>query len=177
MTFADLIGMLRRRPDLAWLLVADLGLSAGLVSLGLGAFGGHVACYLCVAQRALLLATAPVALVAGVRFGQRGGGVAAVTALLLALSGLAVALFQSFVERRADLACDAPVVPGWLEAAVQRLGDLSPFLFGIDGACGAAALSLFGVTLANLGALAFAAMVVAGVWGGMQAAASGRFRL
>lgn len=163
------LAILRRRPDFAWLIVADLGLSAGLISFGLSAIGGYAACHLCIAQRALLLAVAPVALLAAIRFGRCDGGIAARLVLLLALAGLAVALFQSLVERRADLACDAPIVPGWLEAAVLRLGEVSPFLFGVDGACGAAAVGIAGITLANLGVLVFAAMLAAGVWAMGQA--------
>lgn len=159
-----LFALARRRPELAWFLVADLGLSAGLVSLGLSALGGFAACYLCIAQRALLLAVAPVAIVAGVRSGRSGGVASGGLALALAAAGLSTALFQSVVERREGLSCDAPVAPDVVEAAVLRLGELSPFLFGVDAACGAAMVGFMGVSLANLGALAFAAMIAAGLW-------------
>lgn len=172
MTFADLLALARRNPALVWFLIADLGLSAGFLSLALGALGGFAACYLCVAQRALLLGIAPAAIAAGVWIGRTPGLAAGVLTLALGAAGLAVAVFQSVVERRPGLSCDTPVAPGFLEAAVLRLETLSPTLFGVDGGCGAAQVALFGVSLANLGALAFAATLAAGVWalrrGGLQ---------
>ncbi|TVQ58963.1 MAG: disulfide bond formation protein B [Rhodobacteraceae bacterium] len=159
-----LLALARRRPELAWLLVADMGLSAGLVSLGLSALGGFAACHLCILQRAALLAVAPAAIVAAVRFRRPGGGAAAGLTLALAAAGLWVAVVQSVIERRAGLACDAGAIPQALETAALGLGALSPFLFGVEASCGAARVAVAGVSLANLGALAFAAMIGAGLW-------------
>ena len=121
-------------------------------------------CPWCVLQRAIYIAIAAAALLGLAWRRTAGRRVAAVLALLLALSGMASALWQHFYAA-ASQSCNLTLADKILNAL--RLPTLLPDVFEPRASCADAAVSLFGVSydfwsLAGFVLVAVLALVVLG---------------
>jgi disulfide bond formation protein DsbB len=130
------------------------GLDAGLVAIAvvcLGAVGaalvtqyryGMDPCPWCVLQRAIFVALALAALLGLVWRRVSGRVVSGVLVLLLALSGVAAALWQHFVAASSS-SCNLTLADRIMSAS--KLPTLLPDVFEARATCADAAVSLFGV--------------------------------
>src|SRR5262245_46479523 len=136
--------------NLAALIVALLG-AAGSLWLSLGM--AYIPCPLCYYQRAFVLGTAGVLLMA-LLTEERGSASISLLALLLAAAGLGVAAFHVYLEAVGKLECPA----GWLELGTAPQQSLAMFIVL--------------VLLLAIAGIRRPAMVVAVMVGGVLAAAS-----
>lgn len=127
----------------------------------LGLFGGGLvfshalhlaACPLCIWQRLLYLVLAALLLL-GWRFGAPR--LIALLGAVAAAGGVTVAGYQVWLQRFAVDANCAAQQPWW-ERVADRLGELSPFLFGGSGLCADPAWKFLTLSIADWSLLAFA---------------------
>lgn len=133
-----MIAALLRRPGLVLALIAALalaGVGAALVSQHVY---GMEPCPWCILQRVIFLAIALVCLV-----GFASTRVAALLAVLLALSGIAAALWQHF-QAAASSSCALTVADRIVSA--MKLDSLWPDVFLARASCADAAVSLLGIS-------------------------------
>jgi protein dithiol:quinone oxidoreductase len=124
------------------------GIAAALVSQHVYAMEP---CPWCVLQRLIFVAIGAVALV-GLLWPARVGGLAAGVALLLALSGLASALWQHFVAA-ASASCNLTLADRIVSGT--GLDNLLPDVFAARANCAEAAVDLLGVPYAFWAAALF----------------------
>jgi disulfide bond formation protein DsbB len=143
-----------------------LPLFAIVAALSFGAVGAalvsqHVyamePCPWCVLQRLIFLAIGAFALLGLVWRGPAGGRVAGTFALLLALSGVAAALWQELVAAK-SASCNLTLADRILGAT--GLDRLLPDVFEARASCADAAVSMLGVPYAYWAAAAFVVCVV-----------------
>ena len=125
---------------------------------------GMEPCPWCVLQRLVFAAIGMVALLGLLWRGATGRRVAAAFAMLLALAGLAAALWQRFVAER-SASCDLTLADRIV--AATRLEVLLPDVFAARASCADAAVALLGVPYAMWAAALFgicAAVMARAVW-------------
>jgi disulfide bond formation protein DsbB len=130
------------------------GVAAALVSQHVY---GMEPCAWCVLQRLVFLAIGAFA-VLGLLWPERLGRLAAVVALLLALSGLAAALWQHFVAA-ASASCNLTLADRIVSATT--LDSVLPDVFAARANCAEAAVDLLGVPYAFWAAALFVLCVLA----------------
>jgi len=109
-------------------------------------------CPWCVLQRLIFLAIGAFALLGLVWRGPAGSRVAATFAFLLAIAGIAAALWQHFVAAR-SASCNLTLADRVITAT--QLDRLLPDVFEARASCADAAVNLLGVPYAMWSALAF----------------------
>ena len=119
---------------------------------------GMEPCAWCVLQRLIFLALGAVALLGLVWRGRTGSLVVASDGLLLALCGLASALWQHFVAAR-SASCNLTLADRIVGATT--LDNLLPDVFVARASCADAAVDLFGVPYAFWAAALFVLCAVA----------------
>jgi disulfide bond formation protein DsbB len=115
-------------------------------------------CPWCVLQRLIFVAIGVFALLGLVWRRPAGSRVAATFALLLAVAGIAAALWQHFVAAR-SASCNLTLADRVMSAS--QLDRLLPDVFEARASCADAAVNLLGVPYAFWSALAFAVCAVA----------------
>ena len=113
---------------------------------------GMQPCAWCVLQRLIFLALGAVALLGLAWRGRTGSLVAAADGLLLALCGLASALWQHFVAAR-SASCNLTLADRIV--STTKLDTLLPDVFEARASCADAAVALFGVPYAFWAAALF----------------------
>jgi len=113
---------------------------------------GMQPCAWCVLQRLIFLALGAVALLGLAWRGRTGSLVAAVDGLLLALCGLASAVWQHFVAAR-SASCNLTLADRIV--STTKLDTLLPDVFEARASCADAAVALFGVPYAFWAAALF----------------------
>jgi protein dithiol:quinone oxidoreductase len=148
-------------PRQLWLLLAGIG--AGLVvgSLTLTAWFSLQPCHLCIFQRLVYLLLAVVGLAAGLLSPRPATRWVGGIALPLAAGGLAVAIYQSWLQAQpaGSVSCVGGD-PSLIERLVEWLGQLQPELFLATGFCADVQMTILKLSLANWSALGFAACLV-----------------
>ena len=114
-------------------------------------------CPWCVLQRLIFIAIGVFAVLGLVWRGPAGSRVAATFALLLALCGLASALWQHFAAAK-SASCNLTLADKVMSAT--QLDRLVPGVFEARASCADAAVSLFGVPYAMWSALAFVVIAI-----------------
>lgn len=117
-------------------------------------------CYLCMFQRLLFLGILLALLVACWRWPQRGTTLAMLAiALLIALWGVGVAVYQSWLQwfPQLELSCGAGS-QNFMDITVEWLGRLWPTLFMATGLCEDDTFKILWLSLANWSALSFLAV-------------------
>jgi protein dithiol:quinone oxidoreductase len=119
-------------------------------------------CPWCVLQRLIFLAIAVFAVLGLVWRGPAGSRVAGTFALLLAVAGIAAALWQHFVAAK-SASCNLTLADRVMSAS--QLDRLLPDVFEARASCADAAVNLFGLPYAIWSALAFVvcAIVLLGI--------------
>jgi disulfide bond formation protein DsbB len=115
-------------------------------------------CAWCVLQRLIFAAIGAFALLGLVWRGSAGGRVAGTFALLLALCGVAAALWQHLVAAK-SASCNLTLADRIVTAT--QLDRLLPDVFEARASCADAAVDLFGVPYALWAALAFVVCAIA----------------
>lgn len=154
-----------RLPDAAtlWLMIGGGAALVVAASMGLGHLLDVPPCHLCIAQRAMLVAVVPLAVVAGLSWRGVAGLVAGMAVAAAATSGLVIAVRQSWLERQPPeiaAGCIGLFQPTPTERLAQTLGDAVPWLFAVEGVCDEIGPTLMGLSFANGGLLVFAAILV-----------------
>lgn len=121
---------------------------------------GMEPCAWCVLQRLIFLGVGVVALVGLAWRSARGSRVVGSVVLLLALSGLASALWQHFVAAR-SASCNLTLADRIVGAT--QLDSLLPDVFSVRASCAEAAVSLLGVPYAFWAAALFLVISVGAV--------------
>ena len=143
-------------PLFAFVAVYSIGVvAAALVSQHVF---GMQPCPWCVLQRLIFLAIGAFALLGLVWRGPAGGRVAGTFGLLLAISGLAAALWHYFVASN-SASCKLTLADRIMTAS--QLDQLLPDVFEARASCADAAVDLFGVPYPMWAALAFVICAVA----------------
>jgi disulfide bond formation protein DsbB len=144
----------------AWLfgLVALISFGAVAVALVSQHAFAMEPCPWCVLQRLVFLAVGVFALLGLAWRSTIGSRVAATFALLLAIAGIAAALWQHFVAARST-SCNLTLADRIVTAT--QLDRLVPDVFEARASCADAAVNLLGVPYAFWAALAFLACAIA----------------
>jgi protein dithiol:quinone oxidoreductase len=153
-------------PRRSWGLIAALSASVALASLILTPLLALDPCHLCIVQRTLFLLLALVATAAAFTTPQRlsarllGG-----LSVILSATGSAVAVYQSWLQWQPPdtVSCISSAL-SLIEQAVEWLGERLPTLFLATGFCEDRELVIFGLSLANLAALLFTALLALTLW-------------
>jgi len=146
-------------PTRAWFAAVSLGV-AGLVAAGMALqqLVRIAPCPLCIAQRALYLVIALLAL-GGVLW-PRAARLWLAAIAVPSLSGLAIAGYQSWMQAYPHLAPECSYTdPNLIERAVDWLGMQWPSLFLATGFCSSRDWEFLGGSLANWSLLVFATLV------------------
>jgi len=114
-------------------------------------------CPWCVLQRLIFVAIGVFAVLGLVWRGPAGSRVAGTFALLLAIAGIAAALWQHFVAAK-SASCNLTLADRVMSAS--QLDRLLPDVFEARASCADAAVNLFGLPYAMWSALAFVACAV-----------------
>ena len=138
--------------------VALLSFGAVLVALVSQHAFAMEPCPWCVLQRLIFVAIGVFALLGLVWRGPAGGRVAGTFALLLALAGIAAALWQQFVAAK-SASCNLTLADRIVSAS--QLDRLLPDVFEARASCADAAVSLLGVPYAYWAAAVFALCAIA----------------
>ena len=155
--------LLRQNGRLFTLLMAAGCLTLALLSVMMTHLWMLNACYLCIFQRFLFMAVTLTLLIACWRWRDRlAGGAALVVSTLIALGGLGVATYQSWLQwfPELELSCGAGS-QNLMEQTVEWLGRLSPTLFMATGFCEDDKFKIFALSLANWSLLCFLALSLA----------------
>lgn len=157
--------------DDAWDVWRDIPLKAWYAALALGCFGvvavglmlqhllSLAPCPLCIFQRLLYLLVGMLA-VPGLLC-RRSQPVVGRLILLVALAGVAVALWQTWMQAYPDLAPACNFAdPNAIERLVYWLGGVWPDLFLATGLCTSRDWTLFGLSMANWSVFLFAGIAV-----------------
>lgn len=146
-----------------WWLLAALCAGLAVGSLVLTSWFELQPCYLCIFQRLLYLLLAIAFLAAALLTPRPAARWAGFLALALALTGLGVALHQSWLQLQppGSVSCMGGE-PGLIEQWVEGLARLSPELFLATGFCEDAQMVILGLSLANWSALGFIACLALG---------------
>jgi protein dithiol:quinone oxidoreductase len=115
-------------------------------------------CAWCVLQRLIFLAIGVFALLGLVWRGAAGSRVSATFGLLLAVAGIAAAIWQHFVAAK-SASCNLTLADRVVGAT--RLDQLLPDVFEARASCADAAVNLLGIPYAMWSALAFALCAIA----------------
>ncbi|MFW5680875.1 MAG: disulfide bond formation protein B [Pseudomonadota bacterium] len=155
-----------RLPDAStlWLVIGGGAALVVAASMGLGHLLDAPPCHLCIAQRAMLVAVVPLAVLAGLLWRRAVGLGAGMAVAAAAVAGLVVAVHQSWLERQPPevaASCVGLLQPTPTERLAQTLGDAVPWLFAVEGVCDEIGPTLFGLSFANGGLLVFTAILVA----------------
>ncbi len=150
-------------PRQLWLLLAALcaGLVAG--SFLLTAWFSLHPCHLCIFQRLLYLLLACFGLAAGLLAPRPATRWVGFFSLPLAAGGLAVAVYQSWLQAQpaGSVSCVGGD-PSLIERLVEWLGQLRPELFLATGFCAEVEMTIMKLSLANWSVIGFAACLVLG---------------
>jgi protein dithiol:quinone oxidoreductase len=138
-------------------LVAALSLGVVVAALVSQHAFGMQPCPWCVLQRLVFVAIAVFAVLGLVWRGPAGSRVAATFALLLAVAGIAAALWQHFVAAR-SASCNLTLADRIMSAS--QLDRLLPDVFETRASCADAAVDLLGVPYAMWSGLAFVVCAV-----------------
>ena len=153
------------KPRHLWLGLAIC--SAGLVvaAVVLTAWLDLHPCPLCIFQRLLYMIISVLSLVAFLAWRNAAGMLAALLALLAAVSGVAVAGYQVWLQAQpaAMFTCGG-ANPNLIERLVDWLGQKLPSLFLATGICGDKELVILGYSIAAWSAVAFAASAAVIAW-------------
>ncbi|HSC64547.1 MAG TPA: disulfide bond formation protein B, partial [Caldimonas sp.] len=114
-------------------------------------------CAWCVLQRLIFAAIGVFAVLGLVWRGPAGGRVAGTVAFLLAIAGVAAALWQHFVAAK-SASCNLTLADRIVSAT--QLDRLLPDVFEARASCAEASISLLGVPYAIWSALAFAVCTI-----------------
>jgi disulfide bond formation protein DsbB len=157
--------MIRPTTRQLWFFIAAgcLGLVVG--SLALTAWLDLHPCHLCIFQRLLFMGLAVFGLLAGLLGCRPAARAAGVFVALIAVSGVAVAGYQSWLQAfpASSIACGTGS-QGVLETLVEHLGSWLPSLFLATGNCADEELVILGLSLANWAGLAFLGSLVIAGW-------------
>lgn len=153
------------KPRYIWLGIASTSAVLVVASLILGAWLKLHPCPLCIFQRLLFMIMSVLALAALLGAKRPAGRVAGVLTLLTAISGVAVAGYQVWLQAQpaAMFTCGG-ANPNLIERLVDWLGQQLPSLFLATGICGDKELVILGYSLAVWSAAAFVVSAVASVW-------------
>jgi disulfide bond formation protein DsbB len=143
-------------PLFAFVAIASIG--AVVLALVTQHAFGYEPCPWCTLQRLIFLAIGAFALLGLVWRGGTGGRASATFALLLAVAGIAAALWQQLVAAKSE-SCNLTLADRIVSAT--RLDQLLPSVFEARASCADAAVSLLGVPYAYWSAAAFAVCAVA----------------
>ncbi|MDO9226599.1 MAG: disulfide bond formation protein B [Pseudomonadota bacterium] len=145
-------------PRSLWLVLAAACAGMFVTSLVLTAWQNLHPCHLCIFQRLLYLLLAVIGLLAGWLSQRPAMRWLGFFALPLAAGGLAVAVYQSWLQLQppGGVRCVGGD-PSLIESLVEWLGQIQPELFLATGFCEEAELIILGLSLANWSALGFAA--------------------
>lgn len=129
-------------PRQSLLAIAALAI-AGVVAALVGQYGFDMRpCPWCILQRVMFVLIALLCLLGALLPSRPAQRVAAAATVLVALLGIAAALWQHFVAARST-SCNLTFADKLLGAL--RIESLSPGLFGITGSCADAKVDLIGV--------------------------------
>ncbi len=144
-------------PRRLWLLMAGAAAVLTVASLALTAWQNLHPCHLCIFQRLLYLLLAGVGLVAGLLAPRPAARRVGFLAIPLAAGGLAVALYQSWLQAQpaGSVSCVGGEL-GLIERLVEWLGQLRPELFLATGFCEEVEMTILKLSLANWSVLGFA---------------------
>ena len=141
-----------------------LAVALPLAAVGAALFTQHVwdmqPCPWCVLQRVVFLAIALACVIGLLWRGTVGRTLAAGASLLLAISGMAAALWQHFVAA-ASASCNLTLADRIIGG--MRLDSLWPDAFSARASCADAAVNLFGVPYEFWSLLLFAGLAVVSV--------------
>lgn len=148
-------------PRQLWLLLAAGSATLAVASLVLTVWLNLHPCHLCIFQRLLYLLLACVGLAAGLLLPHPVARRVGFLALPLAASGLAVAAYQSWLQRQpsGSISCVGSEL-GLIERWVEWLGQLQPELFLATGFCEEVEMTILKLSLANWSVLGFAVCLV-----------------
>lgn len=151
-------------PVRAWFATLALG-AVGLVAIGmeLQVLLSLAPCPLCIFQRLLYLVIGAVALLGAIFPAGRlaWGGLIG----LAGLGGLAVALYQSWMQAFPELATECGYAePNTIERLVDTLGMQWPSLFLATGFCTSRDWVFLGLSMANWSVLIFPALAAFALW-------------
>ena len=150
-------------PRQLWLFLAGLCAVLVVASLALTSWYGLHPCHLCIFQRLAYLLLACVGLAAGLLVPRPATRWVGFFALPLAAGGLAVALYQSWLQAQpaGSISCVGGQ-PSLIERLVEWLGQWQPELFLATGFCADVEMTLLKLSLANWSVLGFAVCLVLG---------------
>ena len=154
------------RTSLVWLGMGIIGIAIGIASVVLTTWLRLDPCHLCIFQRLLMLLYGTLALATA--FVVWRGSRALIPGTLVALTsltGVATATHHSWIQAHpADGASCIGGTSGPIESLIEWLGEHMPSLFLATGFCEDTSFQLFGLTLANLSLLSFAALTAVTLW-------------
>ena len=156
--------MKRIPTPLLWLAIALTGMALVAGSFIMVAWLKLQPCPLCVAQRTLFMLMGVAALAAFFAHRNLAGRVAGGLAVLTALSGVAVAGYQIWMQHQPANMFSCGAETNFVEDIVYWLGQHVPVLLDAPGVCQDTALLIFGYSLAVWALVAFVACAVLGLW-------------
>ena len=112
-------------------------------------------CYLCIVQRILVFGLAICFALAAVFYHRAAQRILVLLSALISLGGMVASGFQSWEQWYPELLSCTGTKPNLIELAVERLGDLWPFVFMPSGLCHNKELVILGLSLANWSFVAF----------------------
>ena len=143
-------------PRLMLSAVSATSLALVVVAVLMGEWLHLAACPLCIFQRILYLLLAGLALIAALLPQGRGRTLVVFVALVVALGGVAAAVWQSWLQAFPNPALECSYSdPNMIERLVDWLGMQWPRLFMATGFCSSKEWTLVGLSMANWSVLAF----------------------
>ena len=121
------------------------------------------ACPLCIVQRMLYLVIAVAALFGAALASEPGVRVfAALLQMIIAAAGAAIAGYQIYLQQH-PFSASCGDGSSWWERLVEQAGQLIPLLFKAEGLCSESTWPLFGISIVEWSALAFAGLFIFGL--------------
>lgn len=159
--------MSQGRARIVWAALVAVSVGAVAVSLAVTEWRFLEPCHLCIFQRLLFMLLAVSTGIATLGGAHLVGRVAGALAALVAALGVGVATYQSWLQHEAveSLVSCTGGEPGPIERLVEWLGERWPTLFMPSGFCDDPGATFLGLSLANWSLIAFAACLLAAVWG------------